>query len=65
MRNAWKFLNPFSRNTLNPCSEKTSWNLKTSFWEKYCPTNSKTVMKNFMVLGYPIKKSQNHGKAYA
>jgi hypothetical protein len=60
---------------LNP-AEKTSWSLKTSFWNKNCPINSKTVMKNvshvrftwkslqFMVLGYPSKNSQNHGNLY-
>jgi hypothetical protein len=39
---------------------------------KYCPINSKAVMKNFfdvrlMVhgLGYPSKKSQNYGNPYA
>jgi hypothetical protein len=28
-------------------SEKTSWSLKTSFWRKNCPINSKMVMKNY------------------
>jgi hypothetical protein len=62
---------PFSRNTLIPCSEKTSWSSKISFWNQKCPINSKSVIKNFfhirlpckylnfMVLGYPSKKSQN------
>jgi hypothetical protein len=26
-------------------SEKTSWSLKTSFWKKIYPKNSKTVIK--------------------
>jgi hypothetical protein len=35
--NAWKLHSLFSRNTLIPSSEKTSWSLKTSFWKKNCP----------------------------
>jgi hypothetical protein len=58
---------------LIPCSEKSSWSLKTSFWKKDCPTNSKMAMKNFsheripckslnfMVLGHPSNTSQNYG----
>jgi hypothetical protein len=47
IRNFWKPSSPFSINTLIPsCSEKTSWILKTSFWKKNCPINSKTVKKN-------------------
>jgi hypothetical protein len=34
IRNVWKLPSPFSRNTLTPCSEKTYWSLKTSFWKK-------------------------------
>jgi hypothetical protein len=49
MRNAWKFPRPFSRNTLISCSEKSSWSLKTSFWKKNCPKNSKMVMKIYQV----------------
>jgi hypothetical protein len=71
IKNDWKLSSPFSRNTLIPSSEKTYWNLKTSFWKKNCPINSKTVMKNFshvrlpfkslnfMVLEFPSKKSQS------
>jgi hypothetical protein len=71
IRNAWKLLYLCSRNTLIPCSEKTSWSLKTLFWKKNYPINSKMVNKNFlhvrlpyksvipMVLGYSNKKSQN------
>jgi hypothetical protein len=33
-RNVWKLPSPFSWNTLIPCSEKTFWSLKTSFWKK-------------------------------
>jgi hypothetical protein len=34
---------PFSRNTLIPSSEKTSWSLETSFWKKNRSINSKMV----------------------
>jgi hypothetical protein len=34
-------------NTLISCSEKSSWRLKTTFWKKNYPTNSKIVMKIF------------------
>jgi hypothetical protein len=54
-RNVWKLPSPFSMNTLIPCSEKTSWRLKTWFWKKNCPINSKTVMKNFSQLRLPCK----------
>jgi hypothetical protein len=43
IRNVWKLPSLFSWNTLIPCSEKTSWSLKTSFWKKNCQINSKTV----------------------
>jgi hypothetical protein len=43
-RNVCKLPSSFSRNT-NPCSEKTSWNLKTAFWKKNCPINSITVFE--------------------
>jgi hypothetical protein len=68
IRNVWKLPSPFSWDH----SEKTSLSLKTSFWKKNCPINSKTFIKNFfhvrlpskslnfMVLGYPSKKSQDH-----
>jgi hypothetical protein len=39
IRNVWKLPSPFSRNTLIPYSEKSSWSLKTSFWKKSYPTN--------------------------
>jgi hypothetical protein len=45
--NNWKLPSPILRNTLISNSEKTSWSLKTIFWKKNCPINSKTVMKNF------------------
>jgi hypothetical protein len=45
MRNVWKLPSSFSRNTLIRSSEKSSCSLKTSFWKKNCPTNSKMVMK--------------------
>jgi hypothetical protein len=76
IRNVWKLLSPFSRNTLIASSEKTSWILKTSFWKKNCQINLKITIKsfslvrlpckflNFMVLGYPSMKSQNHGNPY-
>jgi hypothetical protein len=41
--NSWILPNPFSRNTLIPSSEKTSWSLKTSFWKKNRSINSKMV----------------------
>jgi hypothetical protein len=46
IRNAWKLPSPFSMNTQITCSEKTSWSLKTLFWKKNCPTNSKTVISS-------------------
>jgi hypothetical protein len=57
----WKIINvrklpsPFSRNTLIPCAEKSSWSLKTSFWKKNCPVNSKTVIQDF----FNVRKSVN------
>jgi hypothetical protein len=69
IRNVWKLPSSFSRNTLIPCSEKSSWSLYISFWKKNCPINSKPVIKkffhvrlpykslNFMVFGYPKEKS--------
>jgi hypothetical protein len=48
-----KLPSPFSRNTLIPCSEKTSWSLKTSFGKKNCPTNTKTVMNIFQAKRFP------------
>jgi hypothetical protein len=69
IRNVWKLPSPFKE-----YSDHMLWKdfLETSFWKKYCSINSKTVIKNFlhvkfrckplnfMVLGYPRKKSQNH-----
>jgi hypothetical protein len=52
IRNVWKFLIPFPRNTLIPCSENISWSLKTSFWKKNCPTNTKMVMKIIKTKGF-------------
>jgi hypothetical protein len=49
IRNVRKLPSPFSRNTLIPCSEKSSWSLKTSFWKKNCTTNSKMAMKIFQL----------------
>jgi hypothetical protein len=45
IRNFWKVQRLFSKNTLIPSSEKSPWSLKTSFWMKKCPTNSKMFMK--------------------
>jgi hypothetical protein len=55
IRNVWKRPSPFSWNTLIPCSEKTSWSLKTSFWKENCQINSKTVIKNFFHVRFPGK----------
>jgi hypothetical protein len=41
IKNICKLPSPFSRNTLIACSEKSSWSLRTSFWKKNCPSNSK------------------------
>jgi hypothetical protein len=41
IRNICRLPSPFSRNTLIPCSDKSSLSLKTSFWKKNYPTNSK------------------------
>jgi hypothetical protein len=49
IRNVWKLSSPFSRNTLIPSSEKSTWSLKTSFWKKNSPTNLKMVLKFFHV----------------
>jgi hypothetical protein len=38
-----------------PCSEKTYWSLKISFWKKNIPINSKTVIKNFFHVRLPSK----------
>jgi hypothetical protein len=38
---------PFSWNTLIPFSEKSSLSLKTTFWKKVYPTNSKIVITVF------------------
>jgi hypothetical protein len=78
IRNAWKLPSPFSWNTLIPCSEKTSWSLKTSFWKKKLSNKFKNGHKkflprkiswekslNFIVLAYLSKKSQNHGNPFA
>jgi hypothetical protein len=55
----WKIRkSPFSRNALIPCSEKSSWSLKTSFWKKNCPINSKAVIKNFF---HVRPRSELHG----
>jgi hypothetical protein len=53
IRNVWKLPSPFSKNTLIPSSEKSSWSLKKSFWKKNCPKNSKMVMTIFQVQGFP------------
>jgi hypothetical protein len=42
--------NLFSRNTLIPYSEISSWSLKTSFWKKIYPKNSKIVMTVFYII---------------
>jgi hypothetical protein len=77
MRKVWKLPSPFSRNTLITSSKKTFCCLQTSFWKFNWPINSKIALKNFyhvrltceslnfMVLGYPSKKSQNIGNPYA
>jgi hypothetical protein len=41
IRNVWRLPSPFSRNTLIPCSEKSFLSLKSLFWKKSYPTNSK------------------------
>jgi hypothetical protein len=47
-RNGWKLPSLFPRNTLIPSSEKCSWSLKTSFWKKNCPINSKNDQRKFL-----------------
>jgi hypothetical protein len=44
IRNIWNLSSPFSRNTLIPFSEKSSWSLKTSFWKESYTLNSNIVM---------------------
>jgi hypothetical protein len=56
IRNVWKLPSPFSRNTRISWSEKTSWNLKTSFWKKNCPVISKTLIKKIST--YEISKQE-------
>jgi hypothetical protein len=55
IRNVWKLPSPFSMDTQIPCSEKTSWSLKTSFWKKKCSINSKTVIQNFFHVMLPCR----------